>query len=55
MLPCKGFRDWFFPVGDAEVLADMQPRARLKLIGDARTYVQLEQPQRLADLVTSRL
>ncbi len=39
-----GTRDYFFPVRDAERLARTLPRARLELIHDARTYVQIDQP-----------
>jgi pimeloyl-ACP methyl ester carboxylesterase len=46
-----GTRDRFFPVRDAERLARTLPRARLELIDGARTYVQIDQPQRLADLL----
>jgi pimeloyl-ACP methyl ester carboxylesterase len=46
-----GTRDRFFPVRDAERLAATLPHARLELIDDARTYVQIDQPRRLAELV----
>jgi pimeloyl-ACP methyl ester carboxylesterase len=46
-----GTRDRFFPLRDAERLAQLLPCARLEKIDDARTYVQFDQPQRLADLL----
>ncbi|MGH3595928.1 MAG: alpha/beta fold hydrolase [Mycobacterium sp.] len=46
-----GTRDRFFPVSDAERLARTLPCARLETIDNARTFVQLDQPQRLAELV----
>nr|WP_281254407.1 alpha/beta hydrolase [Mycobacterium rhizamassiliense] len=48
-----GTRDRFFPVGDAERLARALPRARLEMIDNARTFVQIDQPQRLADLIAA--
>lgn len=48
-----GTRDRFFPVSDAERLARTLPHARLETIDDARTYVQVDQPQRLAELIAS--
>jgi pimeloyl-ACP methyl ester carboxylesterase len=47
-----GTRDRFFPLSDAERLARTLPDARLETIDNARTFVQLDQPQRLAELVT---
>jgi pimeloyl-ACP methyl ester carboxylesterase len=46
-----GMRDRFFPYSDAERLAAVLPNARLERIDNARTFVQLDAPQRLADLV----
>ena len=46
-----GTRDRFFPLRDAERLAEILPCSRLEKIEDARTYVQFDQPQRLADLL----
>jgi pimeloyl-ACP methyl ester carboxylesterase len=47
-----GLRDKFFPVADAERLANTLPRARVERIADARTFVQMDAPERLAELVT---
>jgi pimeloyl-ACP methyl ester carboxylesterase len=46
-----GLRDKFFPLADAERLARTFPNARLERVEDARTFVQLDQPERLATLV----
>lgn len=46
-----GARDWGFPLADAERLAETLPSARLEIIENARTYVQFDQPQCLADLL----
>lgn len=48
-----GTRDHLFRVRDAQRLADTLPRAQLELIDDARTYVQIDQPEKLAELLTS--
>lgn len=45
--------DVFFPVGDGERLARIIPQARLEIITGARTYSMLDQPDRLADLVSA--
>ena len=45
--------DVFFPVGDGERLARLIPQARLEVIAGARTYSMLDQPDRLADLVSA--
>ena len=45
--------DVFFPVGDGERLARIIPDARLEVIAGARTYSMLDQPDRLADLVSA--
>jgi pimeloyl-ACP methyl ester carboxylesterase len=47
-----GTRD-HLPVRDAQRLADTLPNARLELIENARTYVQIDQPEKLAELLTS--
>jgi pimeloyl-ACP methyl ester carboxylesterase len=46
-----GTRDRLFPIGDAHRLAATLPQAQLETIDDARTYVQIDQPERLADLI----
>jgi pimeloyl-ACP methyl ester carboxylesterase len=46
-----GLRDKFFPIEEGERLAATLPNARLERVEDARTFVQLDQPQRLAELV----
>jgi pimeloyl-ACP methyl ester carboxylesterase len=46
-----GMRDRFFPFSDAERLAAVLPNSRLERIDNARTFVQLDAPERLADLV----
>jgi pimeloyl-ACP methyl ester carboxylesterase len=46
-----GLRDKFFPVADAERLTQTLPAARLERVADARTFVQLDAPQRLAELL----
>ena len=48
-----GTRDRFFPLSDAQRLARVLPHARLETVDDARTYVQVDQPQRLAELMAS--
>jgi pimeloyl-ACP methyl ester carboxylesterase len=48
-----GTRDRLFRVRDARRLADTLPNARLELIEDARTYVQIDQPAKLAELITN--
>ena len=47
-----GTDDRLFPVRDAERLAGVFPDARLELIERSRTYVMVDQPDRLADLIT---
>ena len=44
-------RDKFFPVADAQRLAQTLPDARLERIDNARTFVQLDDPGRLAELI----
>lgn len=46
-----GARDRLIPLRDAERLAETLPRSRLEFVENARTYVQFDQPQRLADLL----
>jgi pimeloyl-ACP methyl ester carboxylesterase len=46
-----GERDKFFPFSDAERLVVTLPHARLERIRDARTFVQLDAPDRVAELV----
>jgi pimeloyl-ACP methyl ester carboxylesterase len=48
-----GTRDRFFPVSDAERLARTLPCAHLELIENARTFVQIDQPRRLAELIAA--
>jgi pimeloyl-ACP methyl ester carboxylesterase len=45
--------DRFFPLSYAERLADALPDSRLELIEDAKTFVPLDQPDRLADAITA--
>jgi pimeloyl-ACP methyl ester carboxylesterase len=46
-----GMRDAFFPFSDAERLAGLFPNARLERVENARTFVQLDAPERVADLI----
>jgi pimeloyl-ACP methyl ester carboxylesterase len=46
-----GRRDVFFKIADAERLAALIPNARLEQIENARTFVQLDAPERLADRI----
>ena len=48
-----GTRDRLMRVRDAQRLANVIPNARLELIDDARTYVQIDQPRQLAELLTT--
>jgi pimeloyl-ACP methyl ester carboxylesterase len=50
-----GLRDRFFPVSDAERLEALLPYASLERIENARTFVQLDAPERLAELVGEML
>ena len=50
-----GARDWGFPVSDAQRLAEILPSSRLEIIENARTYVQFDQPRRLADLLLEHI
>jgi pimeloyl-ACP methyl ester carboxylesterase len=45
--------DSFFPVSLARRLKDVLPNARLELVENARTFVQEDQPERLAHLIAS--
>jgi pimeloyl-ACP methyl ester carboxylesterase len=45
--------DRFFPLKYAERLADETPNARLVQIPDAKTFVSIDQPQRLADEIAA--
>jgi pimeloyl-ACP methyl ester carboxylesterase len=44
--------DVFFPVEDGERLAATLPNARLEVIEGARTFSMMDQPQRLAELIS---
>jgi pimeloyl-ACP methyl ester carboxylesterase len=46
-----GMRDKFFPLEHGERLQALFPNARLEKIENARTFVQLDAPDRLAELV----
>jgi pimeloyl-ACP methyl ester carboxylesterase len=46
-----GRRDGFFPFADAERLAGLFADARVESIEDARAFVQLDAPERLAELI----
>nr|WP_255360792.1 alpha/beta hydrolase [Mycobacterium sp. 852002-40037_SCH5390672] len=46
-----GAQDKFFPLSDAIRLTRVLPCARLETIQNARTFVQLDQPRRLAELI----
>ena len=48
-----GTDDKLFPIRDAERLADTFPDARVELVPDSRTFVMVDQPDRLADLVAA--
>lgn len=45
--------DVFFEQADGARLAQLIPQARLEVIADARTFSMLDQPDRLADLLSS--
>jgi pimeloyl-ACP methyl ester carboxylesterase len=46
-------RDRFFPFSDGERLAATLPQARVERIDNARTFVQLDTPERLAELIAA--
>jgi pimeloyl-ACP methyl ester carboxylesterase len=48
-----GTDDRLFPIRDAERLAAVFPDARVELVDDSRTFVMVDQPGRLADLVAA--
>jgi pimeloyl-ACP methyl ester carboxylesterase len=48
-----GTRDRLMRVSDAQRLANTVPNARLELIENARTYVQIDQPRQLAELISN--
>jgi pimeloyl-ACP methyl ester carboxylesterase len=48
-----GAEDRFFPFKDAERLAATLPNARLERIPNARAFVQLDAPERLAEMIGS--
>jgi pimeloyl-ACP methyl ester carboxylesterase len=48
-----GAEDRVFPFSDAERLAATLPNARLERIPNARAFVQLDAPERLAELIAS--
>ena len=50
-----GMRDRFFPFSDAERLQAVLPKSRIERIENARTFVQLDAPERLAELVLDAL
>jgi pimeloyl-ACP methyl ester carboxylesterase len=43
--------DRFFKLSQAERLAEMVPDARIETVSDARTFVSLDQPARVAELI----
>jgi pimeloyl-ACP methyl ester carboxylesterase len=45
--------DAFFPLEDGRRLAEALPHARLEVIQQARTFSMVDQPDRLAGLVTA--
>lgn len=53
VLVAWGTEDLYFPVADARRLVATFPHARLELIEGARTFVQLDAPERLAALLDS--
>lgn len=46
-----GANDRFFRIADAERLAAMVPDGRVEVIGDAKTFVPLDQPERLTEAI----
>ena len=49
-----GVRDRFFPLAEGERLAAAFPRGQLERIENARTFVQMDAPDRLAELILER-
>jgi pimeloyl-ACP methyl ester carboxylesterase len=45
--------DRFFPISYAKRLADEMPNARIVEIADAKTFVPLDQPRRLAEEIAA--
>jgi len=45
--------DRWFRIADAERLAASMPDARIERIADAKTFVSLDQPERLAEVITA--
>jgi pimeloyl-ACP methyl ester carboxylesterase len=45
--------DRFFKLSYAQRLAETIPDARIETIADAKTFVSLDQPKRLAELITA--
>ena len=43
--------DRFFKLSHAERLAAIVPDARIELVDDAKTFVSLDQPERVAELI----
>ena len=50
-----GVRDRFFPLAEGERLAAAFPRGQLERIDNARTFVQMDAPERLAELILERV
>jgi pimeloyl-ACP methyl ester carboxylesterase len=50
-----GTRDPFFPFADGERLAALFADARIERVADARTFVQMDAPGRLAELIAELL
>lgn len=48
-------RDPYFPIADGQRLAAVLPRGRLERIDDASTFVQLDAPERLAELILEQV
>lgn len=48
-----GTRDRFFPLADAERLAALFPHASLHKVPEARAFVQIDAPERLAELTST--
>jgi len=48
-------RDPYFPIADGQRLASALPQGRLERIDDASTFVQLDAPERLAELILEQV